>query len=390
MAARENRLTKEYVLSLQPEQRLYEVMDSEIEGFGVRVNPGGRVSYIMRWSLNNRDGGTTFGMFPRMPVAAARLKAKAMAGAVAKGEDPRVERRTRKAAQSMKEFLVEWLATHVSKLSAKTQKDYGRYVRKVLLPALGSRMVADVTELDAEEVHQALAEHPRAANMALAVLSSALGTAEEWKQRPRHSNPCLDIIRYDEEERTRALDDAEMAAFLEWLHENEGKHPQAVAQLRLLLMTGMRPIETQRMLWEWVNLDAGVIRIPKGKHKTGRKTQKDRLVGLGPNAVALLKAKSKHQVSKWVFNGRKGPYKGLDSWWQRRREELAHLGLTNFRIYDLRHTFATWAKMKGLELDAVGDLLGHTTTRQTRRYAHVMPTKLRKEAGLTEGAMVET
>jgi integrase len=93
-----------------------------------------------------------------------------------------------------------------------------------------------------------------------------------------------------------------------------------------------------------------------------------------------------------VFPGTrtKGPYRGLDSWWQRRREtELAPLGLTNFRIYDLRHTFATWAKRKGLELDAVGDLLGHTNTRQTRRYAHIMPTKLRTEAGMVEGGMVE-
>jgi integrase len=387
MAARENRITKEYLLSLRPEEKLYEVMDTEIEGFGVRVNPGGRISFIQRWSLNNRDGGATLGRFPLMPVAAARVKAKAAAGAVARGEDPGIERRILKAAQTMKEFLTEWLAKHVSKLSGKTQKDYDRIVRKVLIPTLGSRLVADVTEKDAEEVHQSLADHPRAANMALAVLSSALGTAEKWKQRSRHSNPCLDVVRYEEDERIRALDDAEMAAFLEWLDENEGKHPQAVAQLRLLLMTGMRPIETQRMLWEWVNLDAGVIRIPKSQHKTGRKTQKDRLVGLGPNAVALLRARGKHKVSKWVFIGRKGPYKGLESWWQRRRGELAHLGLTNFHIYDLRHTFATWAKRKGLELDAVGDLLGHTNSRQTRRYAHVMPTKLRQEAGMVEGSL---
>jgi len=367
MAAREIRITKERVLSLQPGSVLYEVMDTEIEGFGVRVNPGGRISFIMRWSLRNRDGSCTLGVFPGMPVAAARLKAKAMAGAVAQGEDPRIERQSKRAAQTMKEFLADWLGKHVAKLSAKSQKDYGRIVRKVILPALGTRLVADVTAKDAEELHHSLAAHPRSANMMLSVLSSAMSTAEEWKQRARHSNPCLDIVRYEEEDRVRALDEAEMLSFLDWLRANEGKHPQPVAQLRLLLMTGMRPIETKRMVWEWVDLGAGVVRIPRGQHKTGKKTKKERLVGLGPNAIALLKEREKHKVSKWVFSGEKGPYTGLDSWWQRRRKtELASLGLTNFRIYDLRHTFATWAKLKGLELDAVGDLLGHTCSQRNQ------------------------
>ena len=46
------------------------------------------------------------------------------------------------------------------------------------------------------------------------------------------------------------------------------------------------------------------------------------------------------------------------------------MGLADFHIHDLRHTFATWARMQGLDLDDVGDLLGHTTNAQTRRYAH--------------------
>lgn len=389
MALRENRILKEFLLTLQPEAKKFEVMDTELDGFGVRVSPKGKIAFIIRWSLRSRDGCETLGAFPKMTVAAARKKAAAHLGMVANGEDPRLEKKRLRAAQTVKEFMKDWLGKHVSQLSKKTIKDYTRIVTKVILPPLGTRLVADVTEKDALELHQSLAEHPRSANMALSVLSSAMSTAEEWKQRPRHTNPCMDVIRYDEEDRIRFLDEQEMAAFAAWLDMNEEKHAMPISQLRLLFMTGARPAEVKKLEWAWVDLEACVIRIPKGSHKTGRKTQSVRLVALGPNAVELLKGRAKRKLSKWVFPGKKGPYAGLECWWQRRRKtELAKMGLGDFRIYDLRHTFATKARLEGLDLDDVGDLLGHTTSRQTRRYAHIVPTKLRKDVGTVEGAMV--
>jgi site-specific recombinase XerD len=39
----------------------------------------------------------------------------------------------------------------------------------------------------------------------------------------------------------------------------------------------------------------------------------------------------------------------------------------------LRHTFASRLRMHGVELATIRDLLGHTTTRMTERYAHVAP-----------------
>ena len=388
MALRQSEISKELLDGLKPESAAYEMMDTILEGFGVRVNPSGKIAFILRWSLRCRDGRGTLGAYPVMPVMAARKKAKTWIGMVANGEDPRLEKKRLRAAQTVKEFMKDWLSKHVSQLSKKTIKDYTRIVNKVIIPALGTRMVADVTEKDALELHQSLAAHPRSANMALAVLSSALSSAEEWKQRPKGSNPCLYIVRFEEEERTRSLSEVEMEAFTAFLDKNEEKHALPVAQLRLLLMTGARLDEVKRLEWAWVDLEAGVICIPKGQHKTGRKTQKNRLVALGPNAVELLRARAKRKLSKWVFPGKEAPYSGLHCWWQRRRQtELKKIGLGDFHIHDLRHTFATWARLKDVDLDAVGDLLGHTTSRQTRRYAHVMPTKLRADVGVVEQSM---
>lgn len=389
MALRENRILKEFLLTLQPEAKKFEVMDTELDGFGVRVSPKGKIAFIIRWSLRSRDGCETLGAFPKMTVAAARKKAAAHLGMVANGDDPRTEKKRQRAAQTVKEFMADWLATYVSQLAPKTRKDYTRIVTKIIVPRLGTRLVGDVTEKDAMDLHQSLAAHPRSANMVLAVFSSAMSTAEAWKQRPPHSNPCRDVVRFEEDERTRSLDMEEMEAFCAWLDRNEEKHALPIAQLRLLLMTGARLGEVKKLEWEWVDLEGGAIRIPRTQHKTGKKTKRLRLVGLGPHAVALLRARAGRKLSKWVFPGKKGSYQGLESWWQRRREtDLKTMGLADFHIHDLRHTFATWARKNGMELDDVGDLLGHTNSNQTRRYAHVTVEKARQDAGAVEGAMV--
>ena len=46
-------------------------------------------------------------------------------------------------------------------------------------------------------------------------------------------------------------------------------------------------------------------------------------------------------------------------------------GLSDVRIHDLRHTFASLALAKGASLPLIGKALGHSTSRVTERYAHL-------------------
>ncbi len=45
----------------------------------------------------------------------------------------------------------------------------------------------------------------------------------------------------------------------------------------------------------------------------------------------------------------------------------------------LRHSYASFAAMSGVDLKVIAEAMGHTTTTITRRYAHLSPTYQRNE-----------
>lgn len=62
-----------------------------------------------------------------------------------------------------------------------------------------------------------------------------------------------------------------------------------------------------------------------------------------------------------------------DAWVKAR----AAAGREDVRWHDLRHTYASWLVQDGQALTAVRDLLGHSSTAVTNRYAHLAPAHLR-------------
>lgn len=82
---------------------------------------------------------------------------------------------------------------------------------------------------------------------------------------------------------------------------------------------------------------------------------------------------------------REGDYV-LGKWKYRHAFETAckMAGLQDFHFHDLRHTYASWKVMAGVDLRTVAELLGHRTLAMVMRYSHLSPDHLDKirESGI--------
>ena len=175
-------------------------------------------------------------------------------------------------------------------------------------------------------------------------ITKMFSLAELWDIRPDGSNPCLHVKRYKEEKRERFLSDAEYQHLGEALREieQEGSETEAaIAAIRLLMLTGCRLSEIQKLRWEHVDLEAGELRLPDTK--TGAKA-----VHLGDPAIAVLKGIARSDENPWVIAGRKpGSYlTDLQHPWRRIR---ARAGLDDVRIHDLRHSCAGLVRFLSLK-----------------------------------------
>jgi site-specific recombinase XerD len=63
--------------------------------------------------------------------------------------------------------------------------------------------------------------------------------------------------------------------------------------------------------------------------------------------------------------------------WDRIRKRAE---LQDFRLHDLRHSFASFLVNEGERLNVVQKLLGHKNPRTTQRYAHLSPDRLGQAA----------
>src|SRR6202163_1493562 len=88
------KLTKRTVDALKPlSDRDLVVFDSELSGFGIRVKPSGRKSYLMQYrNAGGRSRRLTIAGHGRLTADEAKDEAKRLLAAAARGQDPAEER----------------------------------------------------------------------------------------------------------------------------------------------------------------------------------------------------------------------------------------------------------------------------------------------------------
>lgn len=148
------------------------------------------------------------------------------------------------------------------------------------------------------------------------------------------------------------------------------------------LLTGMRLGEIVNLTKNAVDLDGRLITLTKTKNNRVRR------VPIHDDLVPLLRAAMERSIGPFVFTnlaGRPHSHQATVVF----RETVRKLGIQDLRFHDLRHDFATKLRRRGVGLDVIAQLLGHTTLAMTQRYAHIGLESLRDAVDQLDGGIGE-
>jgi integrase len=188
------------------------------------------------------------------------------------------------------------------------------------------------------------------------------------------SNPVKHVTFFREIGRTRIISLEEEQAYL-----------AAASQLlrdiaRIMLDTGMRPEEVFRI--ETANLDFAqrIIFNPFGKTAAAR-----RKLTMTVEVWSILKRRTTTSRSPYAFHSRDNTEKPIGSVRKAHDAAVRRAKIVpGFRLYDLRHTYASRAVMAGVDLPTLAALLGHTSVQMTMRYVHPAEEHKREAAAKVE------
>lgn len=384
------RLTKTKIDAAKPKERDYFLWDSTLPGFGVRIFPSGKKTYLIQYRRNGRTRRFKIGGHGVFTVDQARKRAKIQLGRVADGKSPLDEKIEKLKDITVSELCDLYLKEGCfSKRASTIAIDKGRIERHIK-PLLGSKRISSLDKSDIEKFLNDVANGKTAKNTktkkhGVARVRGGKGTATRTvglfggiytfaiKKGLISFNPVHGIKKYPDNIRERYLTADELKSLGEVLVKAEkgGTNIYGLNLIKLLLLTGCRRGELLSLKWKNVNLEKGFLRLPETK--TGYKT-----VPLGEPAIELLNETPKISGTQFVFPGAKGNgFQGLQKIWSQIRNEA---GLEDVRLHDLRHTFASVGATSGSSLYILGKLLGHKDQKTTQRYAHLADDPLKNAA----------
>jgi integrase len=104
---------------------------------------------------------------------------------------------------------------------------------------------------------------------------------------------------------------------------------------------------------------------PEDDHHPANQGRKPLVIRITPPLAAVLGRTDPKERTGEVFD-RTNFRKRFDA-------AVKASGMVDFHFHDLRHTFASWARMSGADLADICDAMGHSSVSVTMRYAHIKP-----------------
>ena len=339
--------------------------DQTITGFVLECRcSGGRTYYLRYQNQVGLQRALKIGRYQDVTFTAAKKAAQKLRSEVVMGGDPAAKKAVAKSILLYRQLAEMHLAD--AKLHQKSYSTTEMVVRRHILPKWGK---VRLTDIDSRAVAQWLAEK-RAEGLAPATVekirvifgrSFVLGM--RWDVAGADKNPTRGISRPPLNNARERFLTAEEAARLR-VAVAASKNPQLQHIVGLLLLTGARVRELLNARWEHIDLDRRSWLIPTSK------TGKPRHVPLSTAAVAIVEGLPRFKNCPYLVPNPETlkPFVSIKHGWQMARRIARLPGL---RIHDLRHSAASFMVNSGVDLFAVGKVLGHASYQSTQRYSHL-------------------
>lgn len=334
--------------------------DAQVPGLGLRIYAFCDSVWILQHRERGRQRKVTLGSSTELTRDEARKAARKLLGGNAlklalADPSPATE-----GPPLFSAFVEEFWAVKLRGWKPATQRTTRRFIDKEFLPTFGDMRVDDIDRAAVMRWRDGLRATPGNANRALPILSKIMDHAERQGFRPKRTNPCARVTRFNTGYVDRFLSRDEMAALGRAMQHASPSPTMATATaiVRLLLLTGARSGEILSL--RWCTIDG--VRAALSDSKTG-----ERVIYLNTPALAVLATLPRRTA--WVFPNYRGdgPLRSVQQGWYKLR---AAAGLSDVRLHDLRHSFASHAILLNESLPIVGRLLGHALPESTQRYIH--------------------
>jgi integrase len=393
------KLSKRLVDEATPYSRRYIIWDTELPGFGLRVEPTGRKTFIARYRFGGGRSGAlrqaTVGRYGVLTLDQARMLARKTLGAAASGGDPVGEKRNARQPGITVAEVCDWYLEH-----AQAGRILGRKGRPIkastiamdrsriethVKPLLGKKPVCVLTAHDIEEMQADIAvrktAQPRAtlkegrrprggiatggdgvAARSLGMLRSILEHAV--RKRLIFVNPAKGARKLSDQKRKARLSLDQLRLLGKAMREAvaEGENSTGLAVIQFIILSGFRRHEALAIERAWL-LDAGGVDFPDTK--SGAQVRP-----IGRAAITVLRAQCSRGDRNWVFPADRGAghFVGVRKVLGRVCKRVNLEGVTP---HVLRHTFASVAGDLGYSELTIAGLLGHASGSSTSDYVHL-------------------
>lgn len=327
MSISKRNLTHTFLASLKSAEKIREIFDTEVPGFGVRVSPKGKKTFFLLARFGGPNSNPTrraVGHFDstalvdspikkkqvNVSLADARDKARTWRKLIESGIDPQTEIEKQAADNALKaqatfnavaeQFIAEKL------IHIRRRTNYENNIRNRFMKLWGKRPVSDIRHEEIVAfirslVREGKRSQARACLSQLRCIFKWARTIKEYGLEGKSPVAGFDAqeIIGPKGKRERTLNPIELKAL--WLACDELTYPWRQIY-QLLILTGQRVGEIAGLSWSEVDLDDASLKIPATRMKSKRR----HVVPLPPMALEIVRGLPRFEGGFFCFSSRGG------------------------------------------------------------------------------------